>query len=353
MGFKPRYMATGIGSVPYTEPDEALAMIFQHLPHLPHWPQMPQRTRREHFVYQSLTPLVELGLLVIREDGTCFVRGQDIEQPLTEFYERYLKVMDTGEGLDFFAIPPESGIGLYRFVDYLKTFKRPAIVAVKGQMAGPLSIGLNLHDEERRPVFYHPQLKDVLIKNLALNARWQANFLGQIAPPIIFIDDPAIAAWGTATFVALEREDMVLALKEIIKEIKQAGGMAGLHACAGIDWGVAIEAGVDVISFDAYYYFGSLIGFSHQLQQFLAGGGILAWGIVPTSHAIWEENTNSLLAKFYRQQERLIANGVSRRLLETNVLLTPSCGTGLMELNEAEKVYEMTAALSAQLYRKG
>lgn len=349
MGFRAHYMATGIGSVPYVEPDEALAMIFQHLPHLPHWPQMLQRTRREHFVYQSLNPLVELGLLVIREDGTCFARGQDIERELTEFYERYLRVMETGEGLDFFAIPPESGIGLYRFVEYLKNFKRSAIVAVKGQMAGPLSIGLNLYDEERKPVFYHPQLKDVLIKVLALSARWQTKFLGEIATPIVFVDDPGIAGWGTSTHVALSREEMVLALREIVREIKGAGGMAGLHACAGIDWAVAMEAGVDIISFDAYYYFDALMVYSEQLQKFLSAGGLLAWGIVPTSPAVREENVDSLLSKLREQQERLRANGVARHLLETNTLITPSCGTGLMEVEGAEKVYELTAALSARL----
>lgn len=350
MGFKAHYMATGIGSVPYTEPDEALAMVFQHLPHLPHWPQMPQRTRREHFVYQSLTPLVELGLIVIKEDGTCVARGQDIESELTEFYERYLRVTETGEGLEYFAIPPESGLGLYRFVEYLKNFKRPAIVAVKGQMAGPLSIGLNLYDEERRPIFYHPQLKDVLIKNLALNARWQARLLGEIALPIIFIDDPGIAGWGNSTHVALSREEMVLALREIVQEIKQAGGMAGLHACAGIDWAVPIEAGVDIVSFDAYYYFDSLLPFSRQLQDFLEGGGLLAWGIVPTSHAVWDESVDSLLAKLREQQERLKTAGVARYLLESNTLITPTCGTGLMELAGAERVYELTAALSAKLH---
>lgn len=349
MGFKPYYMATGIGSVPYTEPDEALAMIFHHLPHLPHWPQMPKRTRREHFVYQCLTPLSELGLLVIREDSFSYVHGKNIESNLTEFYERYLKVVETGEELDFFAIPKESGIGLYRFIEYLKNFKRHSIVAVKGQIAGPLSIGLNLTDEERRPIFYHPQLKDVLIKTLSLNALWQTELLKEIGPPMVFIDDPAIAGWGTAPHVALEREEMVLALKEIVAQIKAAGGMAGIHACAGVDWGVIIEAGVDIISFDAYYYFDTIIGFSSQLQQFLAGGGLLAWGIIPTSYAIWEEDLASLFTKFRQQQQRLVANGVSRELLESNTLITPSCGTGLLELAEAEKVYELTAALSAKL----
>jgi hypothetical protein len=41
--------ATGIGSLPYTDPLTALALIGEHLPEIPHWPQLPQRGSREHF----------------------------------------------------------------------------------------------------------------------------------------------------------------------------------------------------------------------------------------------------------------------------------------------------------------
>ncbi|NLL19051.1 MAG: hypothetical protein GX262_08490 [Clostridia bacterium] len=348
MLIKPCYKATGIGSTPFTDADEALAMVIKYLPDLPHWPQMP-RTRREHFFYQSMTPFLDLGLLIIPETGHPFVQSEGVEDRFAAFYERYLTVKETGEGLDYFGIPQEAGEGLYRFCDKMMERDNRELIGAKGQIAGPLYIGLNLSDQDRRPIFYHPELKDILVKTLALNAVWQAKKLGQIASPVIFVDDPAIAGWGTATHVALSRSDMVSALKEIANEVHDAGGLVGAHSCAGIDWTVLIEAGIDIISFDAYYYFESLLGFAPQLQEFLVKGGMLAWGMVPTSHAIWEEDLDTLLLKFEEQQRRLVAAGVTQELLDTNTLITPSCGTGLLEIEEAERVYTLTAAMSAKL----
>ena len=63
MSFQPGGLATGIGSLPFLEPGEALELIWQYLPDIPHWPQLPQRGSSEGFVNQFLNPLVEAGLL--------------------------------------------------------------------------------------------------------------------------------------------------------------------------------------------------------------------------------------------------------------------------------------------------
>ena len=57
--FQPDGAATGIGSLPYTNPLVALNLIREHLPDIPHWPQLPQRGIREHFCHQFLQPLVD------------------------------------------------------------------------------------------------------------------------------------------------------------------------------------------------------------------------------------------------------------------------------------------------------
>jgi hypothetical protein len=61
--FQPQCLATGIGSLPFVDPEEALDLISGELPDMPHWPQLPQRGEREHFVYQFLQPLVDCGIL--------------------------------------------------------------------------------------------------------------------------------------------------------------------------------------------------------------------------------------------------------------------------------------------------
>ncbi len=66
--FLPESLATGIGSLPYLDSEEAMALIFSELPDIPHWPQLPQQGKQEHFVHQFLQPLVDCGMLITKGD---------------------------------------------------------------------------------------------------------------------------------------------------------------------------------------------------------------------------------------------------------------------------------------------
>ncbi len=45
--------ATGIGSVPFTDPRETVALILETLPQIPYWPQMVQLGFLEEMTAQS------------------------------------------------------------------------------------------------------------------------------------------------------------------------------------------------------------------------------------------------------------------------------------------------------------
>jgi hypothetical protein len=70
-------MATGIGSLPFKDPEKALALILAELPEAPHWPRLPHRSSREHFVYQLLQPLVACGMVVLRDNRWIFDMARD------------------------------------------------------------------------------------------------------------------------------------------------------------------------------------------------------------------------------------------------------------------------------------
>ncbi len=60
-----------IGSLPHTEPTDALGLIKEHMGQAPHWPQLPNRSSQETMVNQCAFPLMNLGL--IREEGKSLV----------------------------------------------------------------------------------------------------------------------------------------------------------------------------------------------------------------------------------------------------------------------------------------
>ncbi|GEA16859.1 hypothetical protein E308F_31050 [Moorella sp. E308F] len=344
------FWAAAIGSLPYQEPGPALELIFKNMPLVPHWPQLPRRGHQEHFVYQSLSPLVRLGLIK-DEPGEMPVftdASPDWAANLTAFYSLYLEAeAGSEEALAAFAIPREAGIGFYALVECLEQHGPGRARFLKGQVAGPVTAGLYLSSSSGRSAFYDPQLRDLIVKTTAMQACWQVRELGRFGLPVlVFVDDPALAAYGTSTHVALQRDDLVEALAGVVEGIRAKGGLPGAHSCSGVEWPIFFESGYQIVSFDAYNYFTSLQVFAPDVATFLDRDGVLAWGIVPTYEQAWQETAASLAVRLQGAIEELTRKGVDRELLYHQSLVTPACGTGVLDVRLAEHIYKLTAGVA-------
>jgi hypothetical protein len=84
------------------------------------------------------------------------------------------------------------------------------------------------------------------------------------------------------------------------------------------------------------------------IRRFISAGKILAWGIVPTGNRddILRETAASLAEKWFEEIESLEALGIDRRRIVSQSLITPSCGTGTLPLDLAEKVLQLTREVS-------
>ncbi len=346
------FEATAIGSLPFKNPDKALSLIQRFIPIIPHWPQLPNRGLREHFVFQNLGILVELGLLKIYQNKFCLdSTDNEWENKLVKFYELYLEIENGNiDKLKYLATLKDFAPGFYAFLEWVKTGMFDKSIAFKGQIAGPLSVGLNLKDERGNLVYYNEHLKDIIVKTLMLQAWHQAMEL-QVKgkKPMIFIDDPAVGAYGTSGYLTLDRKTIINDLSFIINGVHKGGGLAGAHSCAGIDWPILMEAGFDIISFDAYGYFQTLAVYKNEIKSFIDRGGILAWGIVPTYNLQDNESTESLKKLMESQIESLIIKGVSEEKLLRQIVVTPACGAATVTEGQAERIYQILFEISASM----
>lgn len=344
----------GIGSLPYSEPETALDLIAENMPQIPHWPQLPRRTRLEGLTHQYLAPLVDLGLLHQGEKSWEFNPEEEgwLEN-LTAFFDLYLAAAEGDQQACLrFAPAREAAEGLYSFLEQFAA-RFPEARWAKGQIAGPVSVGLTLADCQGRPAYYDAQLRELVVKCLAQGAAWQTKALSVFGvPPVVFVDDPALGAWGTSAHIGLNRDDIIQDLAEIAEAVRAAGGTPGAHSCAAIDWSMLIEAGFDIISFDAYAYFSSLVSYSSMLDRFLKNGGVLAWGVVPTSEEAREQTPENLARLWWREVEELAGKGIDQDLIRRQSLISPSCGTGLLDEDLARWVYRLTAS-TAETVRAG
>lgn len=355
MNLKPHFLATGIGSVPLTVPEEAVDFAFSYFPEVPYWPQLPKRSPTEGFLNQFIAPLVELGIVQTKGDKYFFNTEQaEWGARLGRFYELYLAAIEGDRAaLDFFKFPEDSAAGFYAMLKRLESSGPSGAMLLKGQISGPLTVGLALPDQDRRASYYNPQARDVLVKTLALQGLNQAQALARFGlPVIVFVDDPGLYASGQSTFITLKKSEIVSELNDIYNVIRSAGAIAGTHSCAGMDWSILFDSEVDIVSFDAFEYFSTVSSYMDELKTFLDRGGILAWGIVPTSEdKIKGQTLDSLGAKLEENITYLVKKGIDRSVLLDQSMLTPSCGTGTLTPELSSKVHQLTRDLSAKLRR--
>ena len=226
---------------------------------------------------------------------------------------------------------------------------RPESGPGSDETTGPLSIGLSIVDQNKRAIYYEA-FRDVIIKGLVAKCRWQLNLFREFAENLIcFVDEPILSAFGSSTYVSVQRDDVIAAVSEVAEAINGAGGLCGVHCCGNTEWPILIEAGVDIINFDAYGYGDSIALYGKQVGEFLGTGGYIAWGIVPTSEKVLSETVDSLVAKYNTAVDGLAAKGIDRDLICKQSMLTPSCGTGSLTEAQAERVFELLAKTSEAL----
>jgi methionine synthase II (cobalamin-independent) len=348
--FVPGCLPVLIGSLPVADHAQAVDLVFQHTPDIPLWVQLPINLK-EGMLRQFLPGLP--GIAECEDRIYIDTAAESFDAQLLDFYEAYLAVVEGRVALEAsrFALTPETAEGFFAFSQRLDHLPSPP-VALKGQVTGPITFCTGLYDQDKRAIFYHEPLREAAVKLLALKAKWQVRQLARWhRPVIIFIDEPALAGFGSSEFISISREDISACLSEIIDAIHAEGGLAGIHVCANTDWSLVLDSPVDIVNFDAYAYFDRFILYSQSIRRFMAAGRILAWGIVPTLKAedIAKETADSLVVRWKDAAGRLAALGLDTEAIAAQALITPSCGTGSLSLDLALKVLSLTGEVSRRL----
>jgi methionine synthase II (cobalamin-independent) len=342
--------ATMVGSMPHTDRDKVIELVFRHFPEVPVWPQLSAYSD-EQMMNQYLEGLPG----VVNQDGRIFVdtAAPGFEDELYRFYEEYLELESSDRSLvgSRFGMGDQTGRTFFQFIDELSRHSTSAS-AVKGQIVGPFTFLSGMKDREGRALLYDERMQDAAAKLLAMKARWQVEHLKAAGRPvIIFLDEPALAGFGSSAFVTISREMILQLLKEVVDAVHNSGAAAGIHVCANTDWLLTFQSGVEIINLDAYTYFDKFALYKEAFTDFMKNGGCVAWGMVPTNDpALLEKETAQGLAKRWLAQiDSLTSKSLSTGDILSQSLFTPSCGCGSLSEKSAEKVLRMTSEVGQLL----
>jgi hypothetical protein len=278
----------------------------------------------------------------------------DTKADLTGAFEAFYTPV-LADDVKAFALRPDYAMGFFAMLETLRKTKGDW---AKGQVTGPISFGLTVTDQDLRASLYDEMLVDIIIKNIAMNARWQIQQLKAVRPNVIlFLDEPYMAAFGSA-FISLSREQVIAYLDEVFDSIHAEGGIAGVHCCANTDWSVLLGTKVDILNLDAYGFIENLALYPVELRQFLDHGGSICWGIVPNNEQIFNETPGGL-AERLRNGIRMIAEKAAARGVTINAeefasrsLVAPACGLGPTSVEVADRVFEVLAD-TGNIFKRG
>lgn len=339
--------ATLIGSMPHTDRDRAIDLMLQATPEIPVWPQL-SRFQPEQMMIQYLEGLP--GVRTI--DGTPRIDTghQGFQDDLLAFYEEYLAVESRSIPIETsrFALGEETGKTFFAFLEALRR-RNTQCKAVKGQVVGPFTLLAGLKDQADRSILYDDRMGDVVVKHLAMKACWQIAHLKSFGcPVIIFLDEPALAGFGSSAFISVSRDQVLQLIEDIVQAIHGAGGLAGIHVCANTDWTLAYDSSIDIINFDAYNYFERFALYNEAFHRHIATGKTIAWGMVPTSDPgiVMRESAQNLARLWLDRIGQLVGERTSLKNILEHSLFTPSCGCSSLPGEAAEKVLSDTRTLS-------
>lgn len=320
---------TAIGSLPHHNIDAALAASFQV--DLPFLPQIPIRNPWEFMIAQALEGLPGL---VVEKDGTVTLDIDVWTGRTHAFNERLLNAFSAmGAKRDAFEAFEPSAATSSSWQPFLWELEERGAKAAKIQIAGPLTSQWALRLSDGANISKYPELASqifrlVLARALAMARRLHAGGI----QPVLFLDEPALY---TSTHPIAMQE-----LGLVIQALRKDNVLVGLHCCSNTDWNAVLQLGLNYVSLDTNLSLENLLETGPALERFIAQGGRLALGVIPTSKSLTrlpevEDLFTELLDHFSSKW-----NGKPELVRQTlaDALYTPACGLALHNTADAEVI---------------
>lgn len=218
-----------------------------------------------------------------------------------------------------------------------------AVETVKWQLVGPVTLGMSLR---RAGVADHVAF-DVAVRAVRAHVGSLLDAVDAALPgcsQVVFIDEPDMTDLTDAGF-PLAPDTAIDLVSGALAAVEQRA-VSGLHVCGEADWPSLIAAGPQVLAVPVR---ASLVTSAGYLQQFIARGGVVAWGAVRTDGPIayTVERPWRQLSDLWCQ---LVERGCDHQLLRQNSLITPECGLGTHTPAVVERIHRITNELGCRVY---
>ena len=325
---------TAMAVMPHKDVESALDLALTM--DIPFWPQLPHVSYTEDMYVQAAEHFP--GILLDMENRTLRF---SMEKFILEFEE----TMAHFDEPEYFDISKEYSVVYHRFLE-MDFSDRPAI---RGQLEGPISFGLNVVDQDKRPILFDDTIRPFMFEFMSRRINVQLERLKKLnSNAFMFVDEPGLQF----LFSALSGYDSTKAKNEMEEFFAMTQRPRGVHLCGNPDWDFLLNLDLDILSLDIYQNGEIFASYSKSIKRFLDRGGVIAWGIVPTNFEPFEtENINALEARLTEVWNFLVNKGIDREFLISRSLISPAtcCLVNPDGEKTVEKAFRVVKELSHRL----
>jgi hypothetical protein len=337
MPFDGNLITTGMGILPHKDMDRALKLAMSV--DIPFWPQLPKMSFFEDMYVQASENFP--GIILEPENLNIYF-------DTTKFYSELENTLANFENSDFFRMSAKYSATYHAFLNY--DFSK--YIAIRGQLEGPVSFGLKVLDENKKPIIFNEEVRSILFDFMAKKANVQLKELKERhSKAFLFIDEPGLQY----IFSSVSGYTNDMAKKDFEIFFNQIEHPRGIHLCGNPDWDFLLNLDIDILSFNAYNCGEIFVKYKTSIKRFLERGGIIGWGIVPANFdEFHKESQDGIIHHIETLWQQLVKEGFDlEEMLRKSILMPATCALlNPDEFKTVEDAYDWLNKISLRLREK-
>ncbi len=334
------------GAIPYENIEAVTRMEAKLLEKSPYLPFLPIINPEDTIEKRTLGGIpgvrIRNNKISLRTGSSSYIQGlQRLDRAYTN---------PVGATLEPFAF--ESPF-IDKFFSLIKKFKSPQAYI---SLLGPFTISEKLTNIAEEQILADKSFRKLFIQAVSVKALWIINKIREISPntkPVIILEEPLLGQLGT---LKREKEEITSELvtnliAKVIEKIKAEGAIVAVHCSDKCDWQIPIEAGTDIISFDAYNNPNNLCIIPDTITEFIKKGGKINWCIIPVANEsiVKALNIDYVTNRLLSTMDGLILAGVPNKLVYNSALVSNQGNTSHLPIIFAEKTIILTTQLATKI----
>ncbi len=307
MQLKGDCQTTAMGIMPHKNIEEALGLSLSL--DIPFWPQLPRVSFFEDMYVQVSEHFP--GINVDEEE-------QRISFSLDKFYQEIEGLLENWDKEKYFRLSSQYSLLFHKFLKKdLSSYPY-----IRGQSIGPVSYGLKILDEEKKPMIYHQEVKEILFEFVAKKVQSQLVEMKEQHPfPLVWVDEPGLEMLFMA-FTGYGSEKAFTDYQQFLEFLPRP---RGVHLCGNPDWSFLLRLDMDILSVDVLSWGHIFSRYREEVKAFLERGGIISWGITPTmTEEFDKESFDTMVGHLNEMWGFMVKSGIDRKKILSQAWLAPS-----------------------------